>query len=64
MKLHRDDPGADRDQVGGDSPVTSAYVHDQLAGTDRSGLDQSISPGISQLVIAPPGPPIGGHGAP
>lgn len=47
VKLHRDDPSTDIDQVSGDGPLTSADVHYELAGTNAGSLDQPMSPGLS-----------------
>lgn len=54
---------ARRQQVDRQSTGASSDIEHQIPGADLRTLDHPAGPEIRQLVVAPAGPPFGGHGA-
>jgi hypothetical protein len=64
VQLHGDDSSTRREQSGGHGPATGTDVYDHIAWTNPGGTNETCGPKIRKFVVAPPGSPFGGHGAP
>jgi hypothetical protein len=64
VSFNGDHSGADGQQMHGQSTGAGSDVQHQIARTYQAGPDQPGSPGVSELVVSPPRPPVGGHDAP
>ena len=64
MKFDSYHLGSGREKRRGERASAGADIEHQLARQYPGGGHQSIGPAVSQFVISPPRPSLGGHGAP
>jgi hypothetical protein len=64
MQLERDHACTGGDERSSDRPVSGADVEHEIAAFDRGAVDETLRPGISELVPPPARPRFGGHDEP
>jgi hypothetical protein len=64
VELDGDDACAHVDQLPRERAGTGPDVEHEVTRIDPRGGNEAASPGVSELMPSPAGPPFGGHGAP